>query len=292
MSRVGKLRRLLPWLLLAAILVSMMALGGAAPQPVVAADYPVSQFPWTSGCKWWTVGLHGNSTNYCSDAAWNNIYALDFSDPSVPNFTVVAPADGKIAFKGDTGRGNCCGNAVEIDHGNGFKTRYCHLQSVDPRLPGVNSSIKRGTPLGKAGTSGTDASGKSCSTGAHLHWEIYRWNGTGWSLDNWDDKIVGNWRFHLVHRDSNVGPLLYGQGTATREGQPFWGSMATTLTTKAPNGDAAGCPIGGSGKRIYVWTGSPANTKNSFMDYFTDNGIVCSAYNGASAHRFCDASGG
>ncbi|WP_420961814.1 M23 family metallopeptidase [Brucella sp. IR073] len=59
------------------------------------------------------------------------------------------------------------GNMVEIDHGNGFSSRYAHLSRV---LVRENQRVAFGEAIGEAGNTGR-------STGTHLHYEIRR-NGT------------------------------------------------------------------------------------------------------------------
>jgi len=59
------------------------------------------------------------------------------------------------------GRNGGYGNMVEIDHGNGFATRYAHLSAIDVE---VGQSIRIGQIVGKVGTTGR-------STGPHLHYE-------------------------------------------------------------------------------------------------------------------------
>ena len=56
------------------------------------------------------------------------------------------------------------GIQVEIDHGNGFKTKYAHLSKV---LVKIGDKVERGTPIGKVGSTGL-------STGPHLHYEIIK----------------------------------------------------------------------------------------------------------------------
>lgn len=55
-----------------------------------------------------------------------------------------------------------CGNSIEIDHHNGYKTIYMHLQD-DVSVPKTGTTaIKEGEVLGKVGMSGN-------TTGPHLH---------------------------------------------------------------------------------------------------------------------------
>jgi murein DD-endopeptidase MepM/ murein hydrolase activator NlpD len=56
------------------------------------------------------------------------------------------------------------GRMVEVDHGNGFSTRYGHLSHIDVK---VGDHVARGSVLGETGSSGR-------STGPHLHYEVRR----------------------------------------------------------------------------------------------------------------------
>ncbi len=58
------------------------------------------------------------------------------------------------------------GRMVEVDHGNGFATRYGHLSEIDVA---VGQKLVAGDTIGKTGSSGR-------STGPHLHYEV-RHNG-------------------------------------------------------------------------------------------------------------------
>jgi murein DD-endopeptidase MepM/ murein hydrolase activator NlpD len=50
---------------------------------------------------------------------------------------------------------------VEVDHGNGFATRYGHLSAIEVR---VGQVLKAGQSVGRLGSSGR-------STGPHVHYE-------------------------------------------------------------------------------------------------------------------------
>ena len=54
------------------------------------------------------------------------------------------------------------GNTVEIDHGNGYRTVYAHMQNY---LVKRGESVQQGQVIGQVGSSGR-------STGPHLHYEI------------------------------------------------------------------------------------------------------------------------
>ena len=53
------------------------------------------------------------------------------------------------------------GKMVEVDHGNGFVTRYGHMSEIDAK---VGQPVKIGQVLGRIGSTGR-------STGPHLHYE-------------------------------------------------------------------------------------------------------------------------
>ncbi|HSF13569.1 MAG TPA: M23 family metallopeptidase, partial [Erythrobacter sp.] len=74
---------------------------------------------------------------------------------------IVAVSDGRVS---SAGRAGGCGIAVRLEHGAGLSTRYCHMSSMAVR-PGM--SVRRGQVIGYVGSTGL-------STGAHLHYEMYR----------------------------------------------------------------------------------------------------------------------
>ncbi|MGQ0801196.1 MAG: peptidoglycan DD-metalloendopeptidase family protein [Pseudomarimonas sp.] len=74
---------------------------------------------------------------------------------------ILAVADGVVAF---SGRHNSYGNMVDIDHGNGYVTRYAHnhLNMVKP-----GERVRAGEVIAKMGSTGR-------VTGTHVHFEV--WN--------------------------------------------------------------------------------------------------------------------
>jgi murein DD-endopeptidase MepM/ murein hydrolase activator NlpD len=73
---------------------------------------------------------------------------------------VRASADGVIILTGNKNDGY--GNQVEIDHHNGYVTKYAHLSRIKVSL---GQKVKRGQIIGHVGSTGL-------STGPHLHYEI------------------------------------------------------------------------------------------------------------------------
>lgn len=76
------------------------------------------------------------------------------------NATIRATARGRVVFAGWRGH---YGRMVEIDHGNGIKTRYAHLSSL---RVGRGDLVDRETIIGTMGASGR-------ATGPHLHYEVW-----------------------------------------------------------------------------------------------------------------------
>jgi len=82
----------------------------------------------------------------------------DFAAPL--NTPIYATAPGVVSF---TGVRSGYGNTVEIDHGQGFKTRFAHLNAI---------AVKAGQPIAlnqRVGAMGTTGR----STGVHLHYEVW-----------------------------------------------------------------------------------------------------------------------
>ena len=73
---------------------------------------------------------------------------------------IVATADGIVTVAGWNSGGY--GNMVDIDHGNGFMTRYGHAQQV---VVSAGDHVKRGQVIAYMGSTGF-------STGPHVHYEV------------------------------------------------------------------------------------------------------------------------
>jgi murein DD-endopeptidase MepM/ murein hydrolase activator NlpD len=81
-------------------------------------------------------------------------FEADVGDP------VLAVADGVVSYSGDR---DGYGQTVEIDHGNGYVTRYAHNSRLTRR---VGQLVRAGQEIAKAGSTGR-------STGAHVHFEVW-----------------------------------------------------------------------------------------------------------------------
>jgi murein DD-endopeptidase MepM/ murein hydrolase activator NlpD len=81
-------------------------------------------------------------------------FEADVGDP------VLSVADGVVSFAGVR---SGYGYVVEVDHGNGYVTRYAHNSRLTRK---VGELIRAGQEIAKAGSTGR-------STGAHVHFEVW-----------------------------------------------------------------------------------------------------------------------
>ena len=87
---------------------------------------------------------------------------LDFAGPQGTKVTTVAA--GLVTFAGERAG---FGQMIEINHGNGLATRYCHNEKV---LVKQGDMVRKGQEVASMGSTGH-------STGPHLHFEVLK-NGT------------------------------------------------------------------------------------------------------------------
>ncbi|MEA9596299.1 M23 family metallopeptidase [Xanthomonas campestris] len=103
-----------------------------------------------------TSGFGGRADPFDGGSAFHK--GVDFhanvGDP------VMSVADGVVSYAGVRGG---YGNVVEVDHGNGYVTRYAHNSRLVVR---VGDLVRAGQQVAKAGSSGR-------STGAHVHFEVW-----------------------------------------------------------------------------------------------------------------------
>ena len=88
---------------------------------------------------------------------------IDIARPS--NRNIKAADNGTVVSAGWNSGGY--GNRVIIDHNNGLRTLYAHLDSVDVS---AGQTVGKGEKIGVMGNTGN-------STGVHLHFEVHK-NGT------------------------------------------------------------------------------------------------------------------
>lgn len=89
--------------------------------------------------------------------------AVDFNRSGDEGDTVVAAASGRVSRVENLGN-TSYGRWIEINHGNGYTTRYAHLST---QVVKVGQQVVRGQKIGTVGNTGG-------SFGAHLHYEQRR----------------------------------------------------------------------------------------------------------------------
>ncbi|SBV49346.1 peptidase [Xanthomonas bromi] len=103
-----------------------------------------------------TSGFGGRADPFDGGSAFHK--GVDFhanvGDP------VLSVADGVVSYAGIRGG---YGNVVEVDHGNGYVTRYAHNSRLVVK---VGDLVRAGQQVARAGSSGR-------STGAHVHFEVW-----------------------------------------------------------------------------------------------------------------------
>ena len=120
-----------------------------------------------------TSGFGGRADHFGGGSQFHKgiDFEADVGDP------VLAVADGVVSYSGVR---SGYGNVVEVDHGNGYVTRYAHNSRL---TRSVGDLVRSGQEIAKAGSSGR-------STGAHVHFEV------------WQDGVVVNPRKFLGHNDA------------------------------------------------------------------------------------------
>jgi murein DD-endopeptidase MepM/ murein hydrolase activator NlpD len=143
-----------PATLLAGSLAAAAHAAPTASEATASQARPPLQVPFRCG-EAWPVKTYSDHTP--------NRLAVDFniaglSDAGRP---VLASASGKVI--GVSKKYTSYGHAVEIDHGNGWRSFYAHLQE-DSIAVSVGQQVSPITQIGRVGSTGK-------STGPHLHYE-------------------------------------------------------------------------------------------------------------------------
>lgn len=129
-------------------LLETMLMNRGLQSEVVPAGRPV-----TSG---WLSSYFGLRTDPFTGKNEHH-YGLDFAGKMGSD--VVAVASGVVTW---AGKRYGYGNLVEINHGNGYSTRYGHNEKVNVK---VGDAVKKGQVIAKMGSTGR-------STGPHVHFEV------------------------------------------------------------------------------------------------------------------------
>lgn len=108
--------------------------------------------------KGWMSSRYGRRTDpFNGRIAWHN--GVDFAGKR--GSEIVSVAAGVVTW---SGKRQGYGQMVEVNHGDGFSTRYAHNEK---NLVNVGDVVKKGQVIGAMGSSGR-------STGPHVHFEVYK----------------------------------------------------------------------------------------------------------------------
>lgn len=106
----------------------------------------------------WLSSRYGQRADpFTGRLAWHA--GLDFAGKQGSNIKAVA--SGVVTWASDR---HGYGNLVEINHGNGYKTRYAHCATIKVQVGDV---VRKGDVVALMGSTGR-------STGAHVHFEVYK----------------------------------------------------------------------------------------------------------------------
>jgi len=160
----------------------------------------------------WRISLAYNDPPHLG--ALDMAYALDFKhfsdDPlQTGGKGVLAAADGIVVFASDGHNGY--GRRVDIDHENGWGTRYAHLESMFVQ---VNDRVTAHQPIGLIGSTGVPP-----GYNPHLHFELRTVLSGAWLATHRPEPIEG--------------------ATDLTKGYSFWHDLPKTLFRyrNAANGD-------------------------------------------------------
>lgn len=106
-------------------------------------------------------GFIGSGFGWRTDPFTGEMTRHDGIDFAAPVGTPIHAAAGGVVVLAE--HHPVWGNVVEVDHGNGMKTRYAHASRL---LVQAGQIVKRGQRVGEVGSTGR-------STGPHLHFEVH-----------------------------------------------------------------------------------------------------------------------
>ena len=122
--------------------------------------HPVKPHPLKAAAAQWVNPNPTGAVTSCFGPRWGRMH--EGVDLAAPDGTPIVAAGAGVVV--DAGPAEGYGNAVLIDHGNGFLTHYGHLSKIS--VP-VGQHVTAGQQIGNEGSTGH-------STGPHLHFEVHQ----------------------------------------------------------------------------------------------------------------------
>jgi murein DD-endopeptidase MepM/ murein hydrolase activator NlpD len=135
--------------------VALEAIGELISGRQLQQDSAIAGRPVTSG--WQSSGYGRRADPFTGRIAWHN--GVDFAGK--PGEDIISVGAGVVTFSGSR---PSYGLTVEIDHGNGYLTRYAHAQEL---LVEPGEIVSQGQVIALIGSTGR-------STGPHVHFEVYK----------------------------------------------------------------------------------------------------------------------
>ena len=176
-----------------------------------------------------------NSTtkNYSTHDGYDyaKIAKVNIGDP------VLAAAAGTATYINSC---SACGNMIVIDHGNGYQTRYLHLQKdgLIANVPGQKVQVTTHQQIGKVGATGNVS--PAGDAGAHIHFGIFQdKNGDGNFDDNVPDGVTDPFGWQSKDPDpwETYSFVLGGQNKTGNKSYYLWKNKLDTLdSTLTSNG--------------------------------------------------------
>lgn len=256
-------------------LAGMPTRSTAAEYVSIESPQTVPQFwvPFDSGQTWTVTCAYG-----CGYHTGADYYALDFarSCDQTCGQNVRASANGPYSGKarvidlvnwcqsGDPGCGGGYGNYVKLDHGDGYVSRYAHLQSVTVGY----QDVCRGAVIGIVGNTGTVQGSCSICQGGHLHYVTY-YNG-GYNLP---EPLHGQQDYTGIDEGANLTSVTIedcgGDCTAPTNGNPRDGEVRTSRTVVFTWDPPSSCP----GLDVYTFRVVDDPSKIDSGPWVIDHGI-------------------
>ena len=121
----------------------------------LSAEVRISGRPITKG---WTSSFFGQRADpFTGEPSWHE--GMDFAGKQGSD--VISTGSGVVVW---SGKRYGYGQMIEINHGDGYSTRYAHCEEL---LVNVGAVVNKGDVIAKMGSQGR-------STGPHVHYEVLR----------------------------------------------------------------------------------------------------------------------